>query len=192
MKKVLYVAAEAVPFVKTGGLADVAFSLPKALRKMGMDIRIVLPKYKNIPEEFKINMTVLKEINVAVGWRNQYCGIQYLEYEGIPYYFIDNEYYFKRDGIYGFFDDGERFAFFDRAVLELIDHIDFKPDILHCNDWHTGMIIPLLHAQYSSKPFILSILETIDKRGVSFCCGNPSNSCSFSLFSALSPHVPAE
>lgn len=149
--KVLYVASEAVPFIKTGGLADVAFSLPKALRKLGIDVRVVIPKYKNIHDELKINMTVLREINVPVGWRNQHCGIQYLEYEGVPYYFIDNEYYFKRDGIYGHYDDGERFAFFDRAVLEMIDSIDFKPDIIHCNDWHTGMIIPLLDAHYRHK-----------------------------------------
>lgn len=151
MMKVLYVASEAVPFIKTGGLADVAFSLPKELRKLGIDIRVVIPKYKNIPEEFKINLSVLREISVPVGWRNQYCGIQYLEYDGVPYYFIDNEYYYKRDGIYGFYDDGERFAFFDRAVLEMIENIDFKPDIIHCNDWHTGMIIPLLDAHYREK-----------------------------------------
>jgi starch synthase len=151
MLRVLYVAAEAVPFIKTGGLADVAFSLPKELRKLGVDIRVVIPKYKNIPEELKLNMTVLKEINVTVGWRNQYCGIQYQEFDGVPYYFIDNEYYFYRDGIYGFYDDGERFAYFDRAVLEMIENIDFKPDIIHCNDWHTGMIIPLLDAHYRER-----------------------------------------
>jgi len=150
--KVLFAASEAVPFIKTGGLADVAFSLPKALRKIGMDVRIIIPKYKNIPEEFKINMTVLKDINVPVGWRNQYCGIHYLEHEGVPCYFIDNEYYFKRDGIYGFYDDGERFAFFDRAVLEFINHLDFQPDVLHCNDWHTGMIMPMLKAHYRDNP----------------------------------------
>lgn len=152
MLKILFAAAEAVPFVKTGGLADVAFALPKELRKLGMDVRIVLPKYKNIPEEFKINMALLKEINVPVGWRNQYCGIQYLEYEGVPCYFIDNEYYFKRDGIYGFCDDGERFAYFDRAVLEMLAHIDFQPNILHCNDWHTGMIMPLLQEHFRQNP----------------------------------------
>lgn len=157
MLRVLYVTSEAVPFVKTGGLADVAASLPKELRKLGIDIRVVIPKYKNISEEFKINMTVLKEINVPVGWRNQYCGIQYLEHDGVPYYFIDNEYYFKRDDIYGFYDDGERFAFFDRAVLEMIENIDFKPDIIQCNDWHTGMIIPLLGAHYREKSFYRGI-----------------------------------
>jgi starch synthase len=151
MLRILYVASEAVPFIKTGGLADVASSLPKELRKLGIDIRVVLPKYKSIPKKFKRDMTVINVMNVLVGWRNQYCGIQYLEFQGIPYYFIDNEYYFKRDGIYGFYDDGERFAFFDKAVLEMIDHIDFKPDIIHCNDWHTGMIMPLLNARYKQK-----------------------------------------
>ncbi|MDF2839329.1 MAG: hypothetical protein K0Q99_100 [Clostridia bacterium] len=151
MTRVLYVASEAVPFIKTGGLADVAASLPKELRKLGIDIRVVMPKYKNIPEELKRDMTGLSEITVPVGWRNQVCGIQYIEYCGVPFYFIDNEYYFNRDGIYGFYDDGERFAFFDRAVLEMIDRIDFKPDIIHCNDWHTGMISPLLHAHYRQR-----------------------------------------
>ncbi|MDF2890922.1 MAG: hypothetical protein K0R80_1289 [Clostridia bacterium] len=151
MLKILYVASEAVPFIKTGGLADVASSLPKELRKLGIDIRVVIPKYMNIPDEFKTKMIVLNELNVQVGWRNQYCGIQYMEYQGVPYYFIDNEYYFKRAGIYGFYDDGERFAFFDKAVLEMMEHIDFKPDIIHCNDWHTGMIMPLLDAHYRHK-----------------------------------------
>ncbi len=152
MLNVLYVASESVPFIKTGGLADVAFSLPKELRKIGIDIRVVIPMYNDIPEEFKINMETLAEINVPVGWRNQYCGIKYMEYEGVQYYFIDNEYYFKRDGIYGFYDDAERFAFFNRSVLEMIKSIDFKPQIIHCNDWHTGMISPLLDAHYRDNP----------------------------------------
>ncbi|WBW99816.1 glycogen synthase GlgA [Oceanirhabdus sp. W0125-5] len=150
--KVLYVASEAVPFIKTGGLADVAFSLPKELRKTGVDIRVVIPKYSAIAEEFKKEMVLLKSIEVPVGWREQYCGIEYMEYEGVPYYFIDNEYYFKRDsgyGVYGYYDEAERFSFFNKSVLEMIKHIDFKPDIIHCNDWHTGMISPLLKAQYS-------------------------------------------
>lgn len=151
MLKILYIASESVPFIKTGGLADVAFSLPKELRKIGVDIRVVIPMYSDIPEEYKMKMTTIKEINVPVGWRSQYCGIKYMEYEGVPYYFIDNEYYFKRDGLYGFFDDGERFAFFNRSVLEIIENIDFKPQIIHCNDWHTGMISPLLNAHYRHR-----------------------------------------
>ena len=151
MIRVLFVVSESVPFIKTGGLADVAFSLPKALRGVGIDIRVVMPLYKDIPEEYKKNMTTLIETTVSVGWRNQYCGIKYMEYEGVPFYFIDNEYYFKRNRIYGFYDDGEIFAFYDRAVLEMIEYINFIPHIIHCNDWHTGMISPLLHAHYHHK-----------------------------------------
>ncbi len=152
MTKVLFAASEAVPFIKTGGLADVAFSLPKALRKIGVDIRVILPKYKSIPEDFKKKMKFIKSINVPVGWRNQYCGIEYLEYEGVPFYFIDNEYYFKRDGVlYGHYDDGERYAYLCRAILEVIDNIDFSPDVIHCNDWHTGMVAPLLNTFYRDR-----------------------------------------
>ncbi|MCT4563150.1 MAG: glycogen synthase GlgA [Maledivibacter sp.] len=150
--KVLYVASEVVPFVKTGGLADVAFSLPKELRNLDIDVRIILPKYSKIHEIFKKAMTFQKNFNVPVGWRKQYCGVEYLEYEGIPFYFIDNEYYFKRDGIYGFYDDGERYSFFCRAVLETIANIDFIPHIIHCNDWHTGILSTLLKEHYKSNP----------------------------------------
>lgn len=152
MLKVLYVASEVVPFIKTGGLADVAFSLPKELRKLGIDVRVILPKYSQIADKFKNDMVPLKSFNVQVGWRNQYCGIEYLELDGIPFYFIDNEYYFKRDGIYGFYDDGERFSFFCRAVLEMVGNMDFTPDVIHCNDWHTGMISPLWDSHYRNNP----------------------------------------
>jgi len=149
--KILYAASEAVPFIKTGGLADVAFALPKALKKLGVDVRVIIPKYKDIPEKFKENMTFITSFIVPVGWRKQYCGIEYLEHEGVTYYFVDNEYYFVRDGLYGHYDDGERFSFFCRAVLETIENIDFKPDTIHCNDWHTGMISPLLKEHYKGK-----------------------------------------
>ncbi|EOD00597.1 glycogen synthase GlgA [Caldisalinibacter kiritimatiensis] len=149
--KVLFASAEVVPFVKTGGLADVASSLPKALKKLGVDIRVILPKYSDIPKEYKNKMEFIKSFNVRVGQKEEYCGILYLEYEGVSYYFIDNEYYFKRDGLYGFYDDGERFAYFNRAILETISLIEFKPDIIHCNDWHTGMVSPLLKAHYKYR-----------------------------------------
>ncbi len=158
--KILYVASEAVPFIKTGGLADVAFSLPKELKKMGVDIRIAIPKYSAIEEKFKNRMKCLKSITVPVGWRNQYCGINYLEHEDIPCYFIDNEYYFKREegyAVYGHYDEAERFSFFNRSVLEMIKYIDFKPDIIHCNDWHTGMISPLLKAHYKEDEIYKNI-----------------------------------
>lgn len=152
MIKVLFCTAEVAPFVKTGGLADVAYSLPKALRKMGVDVRVILPKYADIPEEYKSEMSFVKKFNVQVGNKERYCGVLKKELDGLLYYFLDKEYYFNREGIYGFYDDGERFAFLDRAILETIKQIDFKPDIIHCNDWHTGMVSILLKAYYRNIP----------------------------------------
>lgn len=147
--KVLFAASESHPFVKVGGLGDVSYALPKALRKIGVDARVIIPKYGKIQDGFKSKMKKLEEFEVPVGWRNQYCGLEYLEYDGIPFYFIDNLYYFNRDGIYGYLDDAERFAYFNRAVLEAMDHMsDFEPDVVHCNDWHTGMIPPLMRKFY--------------------------------------------
>jgi starch synthase len=150
--KVLFAVSECVPFIKSGGLADVAGSLPKELKKLGVDVRVVLPKYGMIPEKFRAEMKKVKEFSVQVGWRTQYCGIEVLEYDGVPCYFIDNEYYFKRDSLYGHYDDGERFSFFNRAVLDLIAEIEFYPDVIHCHDWHTGMIPFLLRTEYYKKP----------------------------------------
>lgn len=151
--KILFVASEAHPFIKTGGLGDVAYALPKALRKLGLDVRVIIPKFSEIKQEYKSKMLTLATFNVPVGWRNQYGGLQYLEYDGIPFYFLDNEYYFKRAASYGFFDDGERFAYFCRGVLEAVNHmIDFTPDIIHLNDWHTGMIPPLMKEHYRENP----------------------------------------
>ncbi|MFC3884708.1 glycogen synthase GlgA [Bacillus songklensis] len=146
--KVLFVVSECVPFVKTGGLADVAGALPKELASLGTDVCVVMPKYSHIPETYREKMTLRKVIYVQVGWRRQYCGIELLEQDGIQYVFLDNEYYFKRDTLYGHYDDGERFSFFCRAVIESIPHLDFQPDIIHCHDWHTGMIPFLLRAEY--------------------------------------------
>lgn len=151
--KVLFVASESVPFVKTGGLGDVIGSLPAALRKQGIDVRVMLPKYSEIPDDWKQKMKRVWEMTVPVGWRNQYCGVETLIYKGVPFYFIDNEYYFKRAGCYGHYDDGERFAFFNRAVLEVLPYLDFKPDIIHCHDWHTGMISVFLHSHYAYHPY---------------------------------------
>lgn len=149
MVKVLYVASEAVPFVKTGGLADVAGSLPKELRQQGVDVRVMIPKYQSIAQDYKDKMKHLYDTEVQVGWRKQYCGVEYLEQNGVPVYFIDNEQYFKRDGLYGYDDDAERFAFFCRAVLDVLPHIDFIPDVIHCNDWHTGMVNVFLKTQHA-------------------------------------------
>lgn len=149
--KVLFTVSECGPFVKSGGLADVAGSLPKELKSLGTDVRVILPKYGTIAENYKKQMKLIKDFTVSVGWRNQYCGIEELTFEGVTYYFVDNEYYFKREGLYGYFDDGERFAYFNRAVLEALAHLDFYPDVLHCHDWHTAMIPFLLRMEYYKR-----------------------------------------
>jgi starch synthase len=153
--KVFFVTAECWPFAKTGGLGDVAYALPKALKKEGIDARVIMPKYANIPNYLKEKMEEVAIFNVNVGWRNQYCGLYKLEHDGIIFYFIDNEYYFKREGpytyLYGYGDDAERFTFFCNAVLETISRIDFYPDVMHCNDWHTGIIPALLNEHYRHR-----------------------------------------
>lgn len=146
--KVLFVTAECYPFLKTGGLADVAFALPQELKHHATDIRVVMPKYGKITQQYREKMQHLFHFFVDFGEHRQYCGVDYLEYEGMHYYFIDNEYYFNRDGAYGYADDCERFAFFNKAVLDCLYGIDFWPEVLHLNDWHTGMIGPLLDAHY--------------------------------------------
>ena len=138
--KILFAASEAVPFAASGGLADVVGSLPKAIKSKGNDCRVVIPLYKSIKPELRAEMTFLRNITVDVSWRKQYCGIFMAEKNGITYYFIDNEYYYDRDGLYGFYDDCERFVFFDRAVLEMLKYIDFTPDVINCNDWQTALI----------------------------------------------------
>ena len=157
MKKILFVAAEADPFIKTGGLGDVAYALPKALKELGDDIRVVIPKYKNIAGKYIESLEFVKSFNTWVGWRNQYCGIFKCQVENVTYYLIDIEYYFGRDGLYGYFDDGERFAFFNRAVMEMLKEIDWKPDVIHCNDWQTGMIPVLYELQYNNDPYYSNI-----------------------------------
>lgn len=152
MKSVLFVAAEAVPFIKTGGLGDVVGSLPKELNNLGCEVRIILPKYEDIPVQWEKKMNFRQKITVPLGWRQQYCGIFEGEHDGLTYYFIDNEYYFKRRGLYGFADDAERFAFFCRAVLEVLPHLEFEPEVLHCHDWHTAVLPVLLQAHYRNKP----------------------------------------
>lgn len=152
MLKVLFVAAEAAPFAKTGGLGDVIGSLPKELKQQGVDARVILPNYKDIPEKYKKKMVFKTNFSVQVGWRQKYCGILEFVYDGITFYFIDNEDYFKRHGFYGYDDDAERFGFFCRAVLESLSHIDFIPDVIHCHDWHAGMVSVLLDAHYRHLP----------------------------------------
>jgi len=155
--KILYVASEAVPFIKTGGLADVAGSLPNALKKKVQDIRVVLPFYSAINEDFKKDMEFVTKFQVDIGWRKQYCGILKTELDGVIYYFIDNEHYFNRDKIYGEFDDGERFIFFTKAIAIMLKEIDFKADIVHSNDWHTGLL-PLYIKDFAiGDPFYKSM-----------------------------------
>ena len=138
--KVLFVAAEAAPFVKVGGLGDVIGSLPKALQDENVEARVVLPLYSSIDRE-KYNLQYKQHIFIDLGWRHIYCGIFETEVNGVTYYFIDNEHYFNRSSVYGQDDDGERFAFFSKAALEILPFIDYKPDILNANDWHTALSI---------------------------------------------------
>lgn len=152
MTKILFVAGEATPFIKTGGLADVIGSLPKALQAEKLDISVILPKYSQIPSHFKEEMETIYTGEVKMSWRRQYCGLQHLEHDGIHFYFIDNEYYFDRYSVYGEYDDGERFSFFCKAVLEVLPHLPGGvPDVLHCHDWHSGAIAPLYRFTYAWK-----------------------------------------
>lgn len=144
--KVLICASEGAPFAKTGGLADVIGALPKALKKNGCDVRVMIPFYKKIKEQNKAQY--VGYAFVKVGWQMEYVGVFHQECEGIDYYFIDSDRYFNRDGLYGYGDDGERFAFFDFAVLEAIKVIDFFPNVIHCNDWQTGLIPYLIKSNY--------------------------------------------
>lgn len=150
---ILFASSEVFPFAKTGGLGDVAGSLPKAISKLGADIRVVMPNYSCIPKQYKDAMEYLGYIYVDLSWRHQYCGIFKLKHEGVAYYFLDNEYYFKRSELYGDFDEAEQFTFFSKAVLEMLPMIGFKPDILHCNDWQTGIVSLLLKANYKHNAF---------------------------------------
>ncbi len=147
--KILFVASEAMPFVRSGGLGDVAGALPKALNAQGHDCRVIIPFYKEeIREEFRDTFKFVASTFVDLSWRRQYCGVFEAKYEGVTYYFVDNEFYFKRKGLYGHFDDGERFAFFSKAVLEVLPLIDFYPDVLHANDWHTALTPVFLDVFY--------------------------------------------
>lgn len=138
--KIFFVASEVAPFIKTGGLADVAASLPPALAKRGHEVRVILPLYEGIDSKWREQMTFVKYFYVRVSWRSVYCGLYTLDMNGVTYYFVDNEYYFKRSGVYGHYDDAERYAFFCRAVMDVPAQLDYYPDIIHCNDWQTALI----------------------------------------------------
>ena len=166
--KVLYVSSEAVPFAASGGLGDVAGSLCHALRNKKVAARVVLPLYSDIPQEYRMKMKYLCNFNVSLSWRNQYCGVFELNHNGVIYYFIDNEYYFKRSGLYGYYDDAERFAFFSKAVLEMLLHIDFDPDIIHCNDWQSALTTVYINAYYRHIPKFYNIKTAITIHNIQY------------------------
>lgn len=149
--KILFASSEALPFVASGGLGDVSGSLPRAIRYRKKACRVILPLYKTIKDEHINDLKYITNFYVELGWRKQYCGIFETTVDGVIYYFIDNEYYFYRDEIYGFFDDAERFAFFSRAIIEAIKHINYKPDIIHCNDWQTALVPIYLDLFYKKR-----------------------------------------
>lgn len=156
--RILFVSAEVTPFAKVGGLADVMGALPKMLVKKGVDARVIMPKYGAIAHEFVEQMQFIGYIFVQLGWRNQYCGVFSLVRDGVTFYFIDNEYYFGGNYVYGYGEQEiEKFAFFDKAVLSVLKLIDFRPDVIHSNDWHTGMVPVLLNAYFQNDPYYHNI-----------------------------------
>lgn len=169
--KVLFVASEGVPFIKSGGLADVIGSLPKALKERDIEVKVILPLYKEISAKYSKKLKYKGQINVRIGWRNKYCGIFKMKHEGVKFYFIDNEYYFNRDGLYGYYDDAERFAFFSKAALEILPTIDYKPDVIHLHDWHTAFASVFLkshflHDNYYSDMKTLFTVHNLHYQGV--------------------------
>ena len=156
--KILFVASEAVPFVKTGGLADVVGALAPVLAKEGHDVRVLIPDFGQIPREYQEKMSHVCDFEVQLGWRRQYCGIEELRQDGVTWYFMDNKYYFSRPYIYGMGgDEYERFGFFCRGALNMLTLVGFQPDVIHCHDWQSGMIPALLKIQYAHLPFYSSI-----------------------------------
>ena len=167
---VVFASAEAAPFVKTGGLGDVAGSLPHALKEAGANVIVMVPKYDTIAAEYKNRMEHLCEFYVPLGWRNEYCGLERLNWKGVDYIFLDNERYFGRGYPYGFFDDGERFAFFSKAVVESLQHLPegFTCDILHCNDWHTAMAPVFLREFYQALPLYQNVRTVFSIHNIAF------------------------
>lgn len=150
--KTLFVTSEAYPFLVSGGLGDVSGALPAALRSRFIGCRVVMPLYEDIKEELKNEMHFIGSLSVPVSWRRQYCGVFEAKYNGVIYYLLDNQYYFKRHGLYGYYDDAERFAFFSRAALEIIPLIGYKPDVIHCNDWQSALVPTYYHLFYAGRP----------------------------------------
>lgn len=168
--QIVFASAECAPFVKTGGLGDVAGSLPAALVRAGAEVIVMVPKYATIKDEYKAQMEHFADFYVSLGWRNEYCGLEKLEHDGVTYMFIDNERYFARDYPYGFFDDGERFAFFSKAITESLQHLpeDFECDILHCNDWQTALAPVFLREFYQGLPLYDRVKTVFSIHNVAF------------------------
>ena len=169
MKKILFVSSECVPFIKTGGLADVAGELPKYIDRENYDIRVIIPNYRVIPEKFKQNFVYKTHFYMDLGWRRQYVGILETELNGVKFYFVDNEYYFNGDRPYGnILEDLEKFAFFCRAVLSALPSLDFRPDLIHCNDWQTGLIPVYLKDVFSQNEFYRGIKSIMTIHNLKF------------------------
>lgn len=168
--QIVFASAECAPFVKTGGLGDVAGSLPAALVRAGAEVIVMVPKYATIKDEYKSQMEHFSDFYVSLGWRNEYCGLEKLEHDGVIYMFIDNERYFARDYPYGFFDDGERFAFFSKAITESLQHLPagFECDILHCNDWQTALALVFLREFYQGLPLYDRVKTVFSIHNVAF------------------------
>lgn len=173
MKKILYAGAEVMPFAATGGLGDVLGSLPAAVKRKNpdCDVRVVMPLYGQIKEEWRDKMTFVKYLMVPLAWRSLYCGIFSIEKDGVTFYFLDNEYYFKRNALYGSYDDAERFAFFSVAILEMMRVLNFYPDVLHANDWQTALTVIKLKRAYAERPDYKNIkavytIHNIEYQGV--------------------------
>jgi len=168
--QIVFASAECAPFVKTGGLGDVAGSLPAALVRAGAEVIVMVPKYATIKDEYKSQMEHFSDFYVSLGWRNEYCGLEKLEHDGVTYMFIDNERYFARDYPYGFFDDGERFAFFSKAITESLQHLPagFECDILHCNDWQTALAPVFLREFYQGLPLYDRVKTVFSIHNVAF------------------------
>ena len=168
--QIVFASAECAPFVKTGGLGDVAGSLPAALVRAGAEVIVMVPKYATIKDEYKAQMEHFSDFYVSLGWRNEYCGLEKLEHDGVTYMFVDNERYFARDYPYGFFDDGERFAFFSKAITESLQHLpaDFECDILHCNDWQTALAPVFLREFYQGLPLYDRVKTVFSIHNVAF------------------------
>ncbi|MEE0703296.1 MAG: glycogen synthase GlgA [Collinsella sp.] len=170
---IAFASAEAAPFVKTGGLGDVAGSLPHALKAAGADVVVFVPKYDTIAQEYKDRMEHLCDFYVPLGWRNEYCGLERLNHEGVDYLFVDNERYFSRGYPYGFFDDGERFAYFSKAIVEALQYLphtldNFTSDVLHCNDWHTAMAPVFLREFYQALPLYQNVKTVFSIHNIAF------------------------